>query len=206
MPLRRLITLELACQLGLDLVMVTSTPPHYSSPFPSMSWWVENKQWSLPFKSDPFRKHWTVYKCLPNLTLDHVPISVCSLKCLQPLNQFYVQYKIQLLGQDHYISGVSDNLWCCAVEIDAEVKATSSSALFAASKSPWSSLAYLQILDKTSISREAAYVGDVISASTVIAFAASMFNSPCSLVRALLTDWLPKYDLLDGLTGRHDMH
>ena len=56
--------------------------------------------------------------------------------------------------------GVSDNLLCCAVAIVAEVKATSSSASFAAAKSQWSSLAYLEIMGRILISREATYVGD----------------------------------------------
>lgn len=34
---------------------------------------------------------------------------------------------------------------------------------------------------------------------------ASVVSSPSGPVRAFMTDWLPKYDRLDGLIGRHDL-
>ena len=67
---------------------------------------------------------------------------------------------IQNLGVDHPISGLSNNLRSCAVAIVGEVKATFSSALFTAAKNQWSSLAYLHIMERVSISRKATYVGD----------------------------------------------
>ncbi len=55
---------------------------------------------------------------------------------------------------------LSNNLCTCAVAIVAEVKAAASPASFAAATNQWSSLAYLQILERISVRREAPYVGD----------------------------------------------
>lgn len=38
-----------------------------------------------------------------------------------------------------------------------------------------------------------------------ISIRSSVVNSPSGPIWALLTDWLPKYDILGGRTGRHDM-
>ena len=67
---------------------------------------------------------------------------------------------IQMAGKTHPIPGLSNNLCCCAVAIVAEVKATPSLASIAAAKNQWSSLAYLQMMERVSIRREATYVGD----------------------------------------------
>ncbi|MCJ1345292.1 hypothetical protein MMC31_003498 [Peltigera leucophlebia] len=75
------------------------------------------------------------------------------------LAEFYVQ-SIRKLTDSFSIPGISDNSYYCAVAIVAEVKATSSPRSFTAAKSQWSSLAYLQILERISIRREANYVGD----------------------------------------------
>ena len=55
---------------------------------------------------------------------------------------------------------LSNNRLTCAVAIVAEVKATFSQTSVAAAKNQWSSLAYLQMMERISISREAPYVGD----------------------------------------------
>lgn len=55
---------------------------------------------------------------------------------------------------------LSSNSPTCAVAIVAEVKANSLQTSFAAAKNQWSSLAYLQIMERTSICREKSYVGD----------------------------------------------
>ena len=54
----------------------------------------------------------------------------------------------------------SNNLRSCAVALVAEVKATASKASFAAAKNQWSSLAYVQLMERVSITREKPYVGD----------------------------------------------
>ena len=55
---------------------------------------------------------------------------------------------------------LSSNPSTCGVAIVAEVKANSLQTSFAAAKNQWSSLAYLQIMERISICREKSYVGD----------------------------------------------
>lgn len=74
--------------------------------------------------------------------------------------KFYFPDNIRTVSEDHSLPGISDNLCSCAVAIAAEVKATSSPRSFTASKSQWSSLTYLQIMERISIRCEAAYVDD----------------------------------------------
>lgn len=71
-----------------------------------------------------------------------------------------VREAIRLLSQNYSIPGLSNNLHCCAVAIVVEVKATSTPASNIAAKNQWSSLAYLQMMERVSVSREASYVGD----------------------------------------------
>lgn len=74
--------------------------------------------------------------------------------------KFYFPDNIRTISEDHSLSGISDNLCSCTVAIAAEVKATSSPRSFTAAKSQWSSLAYLQIMERISIRREATNVDD----------------------------------------------
>ena len=78
------------------------------------------------------------------------------------LNWFggHVQSKIRVHGNVSPLPCVCNNLRSCAVAIVAEAKATASSASFAAAKNQWSSLAYVQLMERMSISRETPYVGD----------------------------------------------
>lgn len=70
----------------------------------------------------------------------------------------YFPAAVQINSKDYSISGISDNYCCCAVSIAAEVKATSSPSSFSSAKSQWSSLAYLQMMERISIKRKANYV------------------------------------------------
>lgn len=58
------------------------------------------------------------------------------------------------------IPRLSNNRLTCAVAIVAEVKATASPTSMVAAKNQWSSIAYPQMMERISISREAPYVGD----------------------------------------------
>lgn len=53
-----------------------------------------------------------------------------------------------------------NNFPTCEVAIVAEVKANSLQTSFADAKNQWSLLAYLQIMEQTSICREKSYVGN----------------------------------------------
>ncbi len=55
---------------------------------------------------------------------------------------------------------LSSNFPTCGVAIVAEVKVNSLQTSFADAKNQWSLLAYLQIMEQTSICREKSYVGD----------------------------------------------
>lgn len=55
---------------------------------------------------------------------------------------------------------LSSNFPTCEVAISAEVKANSLQTSFADAKNQWSLLAYLQIMEQTSICREKSYVGN----------------------------------------------
>ena len=77
------------------------------------------------------------------------------------LTKFYFQDpNFRLMSKVYSISGIYQNFCSCAVALAAEVKATSSPQSFTAAKSQWSSLAYLQIMERISIRRKATYVGD----------------------------------------------
>ena len=106
-------------------------------------------------KRDPFRP---ASKTLQ--TLAEVDLRSRSNFVFAALTKSYFQDKIRTISEDHSISGISDNLCFCAVAIAAEVKATSSPRSLIAAKSQWSSLAYLQIMERISIRREATYVDD----------------------------------------------
>ncbi len=71
-----------------------------------------------------------------------------------------VMEAIRKSSQRHPIPDFSSNLCSCAVAITAEVKATSSLASLTAAWNQLSSLAYTQMMERISISREATYVGD----------------------------------------------
>ena len=68
-----------------------------------------------------------------------------------------VTFKMSLAAN---VPCLSSNSPTCGVAIVAEVKANSLQTSFAAAKNQWSSLAYLQIMERTSICREKSYVGD----------------------------------------------
>ena len=106
-------------------------------------------------KRDPFRP---ASKTLQ--TLAEVDLRSRSNFVFAALTKSYFQDNIRTISEDHSISGISDNLCFCAVAIAAEVKATSSPRSLIAAKSQWSSLAYLQIMERISIRREATYVDD----------------------------------------------
>ena len=105
-------------------------------------------------KRDPFRKAWDTLQ-----TPAEVDLRSRSDFVFAASTEVYVKL-IQTLTDSFSIPGVSDNSYYCAVAIVAEVKATSSARSFTAAKSQWSSLAYLQIMERISIRREADYVGD----------------------------------------------
>ena len=67
---------------------------------------------------------------------------------------------IQRCGKVHLVPSLSNNLHSCAVAIVAEVEATSPRISFAAARIQWISLAYLQIMERVLIIREAPYVVD----------------------------------------------
>ena len=70
------------------------------------------------------------------------------------------QIKIRSYGISYGLPGFSDNLRSCAVAIVAEVKATSSQPSLLAAKNQWSMMAYTQLMQRVSITREETYVGD----------------------------------------------
>ncbi len=78
------------------------------------------------------------------------------ISCLQRQSRGLEQIlsSIQLHGKSSPIPCLSNNPCSCAVAIVAEVKATASA------KNQWSSLAYLQVLERILASREATYIGD----------------------------------------------
>lgn len=100
-------------------------------------------------------RHRRLFKRLPKLTLDQGPTL-----CLQPQSSFISRTTSELSAKI-ILSLAYPTIFCsCAVAIAAEVKATSSPRSFAASKSQWSSLTYLQIMERISIRCEATYVDD----------------------------------------------
>ena len=67
---------------------------------------------------------------------------------------------IQMPAKDYPIPGLSNYFLYCAVAIVAEVKPDSSSASVTVARYQWSSLAYLHMMERVSISRETTYVGN----------------------------------------------
>ena len=109
-------------------------------------------------KRDPLKEEFDILRTPAEIDLRARSdfVFAASTKCLEQR----IVGKILSLGVDHPIPGLSNHLRGCAVATGAEVKATFSSASFTAAKNQWSSLAYLQIMERVSISREATYVGD----------------------------------------------
>ena len=70
------------------------------------------------------------------------------------------RHDIEMTARDFPIPGLSNDLLCCAVAIVAEAKPDSSPASVTAARNQWSSLAYLHMMERVSISREETYVGD----------------------------------------------
>ena len=68
--------------------------------------------------------------------------------------------KIQVNSELSGFPGLSNNLRSCAAAIVAEVKATASPKSFLAARNQWCSMAYTQLMQRVSITREEAYVGD----------------------------------------------
>ena len=67
---------------------------------------------------------------------------------------------MQIMSLAFNVPCLSSNSLTCGVAIVAEVKANSLQTSFAAAKNQWSTLAYLHIMERTSIRREKSYVGD----------------------------------------------
>lgn len=105
-------------------------------------------------KRDPFKKPSDTFQ-----TPAEVDLRSRSDFVFAALSKFYIE-DILKLNSMCSIPGIADNSYYCAVAIVAEVKATSSQRAFTAAKSQWSSLAYLQIMERISIRRDADYVGD----------------------------------------------
>lgn len=125
----------------------------HSSPIIYTNWRWETKQSSTLFSNViRLRETRIFHKRLPKFSFGARSDFAASTNFFWEKAFWMISYYI--CSTNYPVPGLSNHFRCCAVAIVAEVKTTSSA------KNQWSSLAYLQIMERLSISREATCVCD----------------------------------------------